>query len=74
MYKISIPNWELSPNRTPIEFSRIVVPTTVLLKDDCADFAQEERRDLPYWIMIYAICVVEDEPNCLDIPILDFFQ
>ena len=37
------------------------------------DSAQEER-DLPYWTMIPAIYVVEDVSECLDIPILEFFN
>ena len=45
---------------------------TVLQKDDRTDFAQEERLGLPYWTMIFAICVVVDESICLDIPILEF--
>ena len=39
----------------------------VLLKDDRTDFAQEERLDLPYWSMIWAICVLVDVSNCRDI-------
>ena len=55
--RISIHNWEPSPNRVAIGFSQIAVPTIVLPKDDQKDFAQEERVGLPYWIMILAICV-----------------
>ena len=40
-----IPVRNFSPSRAPLEFSRIAVPTTVLLKNDHADFAQEERLD-----------------------------
>ena len=36
----------LSPNRVPIELSRIVFPIIVLLKDDRTDFAQEERPSI----------------------------
>ena len=66
---ISIPNLELSPNRTSIGFSQVVFPMTVLPRDDRTDFVQEERLGLPYWTMILAICVVVDESKCLDIPI-----
>ena len=41
-------------------------------KDDHADFVQEERLGLPCWTMILAVCVVVDESECLDIPILEF--
>ena len=47
-------------------------PITVLPKDDRKDCVQEERLGLPYWTIILATCVVVDESNCLDIPILDF--
>ena len=50
--RISIPSWKPSPNRTSIGFSIIAFAMTVLPKDDRADFAQEERLDLPYWTMI----------------------
>ena len=53
-------------------FSQIAFPTTVLPKDDHTDFAEEERLGLPYWTMIWAICVVVDESKCLDIPIWEF--
>ena len=42
------------------------------VKDDRTDFAQEEQLGLPYWYMIWAICVVVDESKCLDTPILEF--
>ena len=45
--RISTPNWKPSPNRTSIGFCQIVVPITVLPKDDRTDFAQEERLGLP---------------------------
>ena len=48
----NIINLELFPNNVPIELSRIAFPQVVLLKSDRADFAQEERLDLPYWTMI----------------------
>ena len=64
---LSIPR-KPSPNRAAIEFSRIAVPTTVLLKDDRKDFVQEKRLGLPYWTNTSAICVVVDVPICLDIP------
>ena len=49
----------------------MVFPMTVLPKDDRTDFANKERRGLPYWTMILAICVVRDESKCLDIPMLE---
>ena len=58
------------PNRTSIGFSQTAFPISVLPKDDHKDFAQEERLGLPYWTMIWAICVVVDEFKCLDIPSL----
>ena len=67
-----IPNWKPSHNRISIGFSQIAFPITVLPKDDQINFVQEEQLGLPYWIMILAICVVEDESKCLDIPILEF--
>ena len=70
--RTGIPNWKLSPNRFPIGFSQIAFPITVLPKDDHTDFAQKERLGLPYWTMIWAICVVVDESKCLDIPIWEF--
>ena len=68
-WQINISSSTLSPNRVPIELSQIAFPITVLPKDDHTDFAQEERLGLPYWTMIFAICVVVDESICLDIPI-----
>ena len=53
-------------------FSQIAFPTTVLPKDDRTDFAQEERLGLPYWTMIFAICVVVDESKCLDNSISEY--
>ena len=70
--RISIPNWEPSPNRVLIRFSQIVFPIIVLPKDDHEDFAQEERLGLPYWTMSWAICVVVDQSKCLDTPIWEF--
>ena len=58
------------PNRILTELSQIAFPTIVLPKDDRTDFVQEERLDLPYWTMIWAICVVVDVSKHLDI--LDF--
>ena len=37
------------------------------MQDDRTDFAQEQRLDLPYWTMTYAICVSVDVPKYLDI-------
>ena len=54
--------------------SQIAFPITALPMDDHIDFAQEERLGLPYWTMIWAICVVVDESKCLDIPILGIFN
>ena len=65
--RIIIPNWKPSPNRAAIGFSQVAFPTTVLPKDDRTDFAQEERLRLPYWTMIWAICVVVDASKYLDI-------
>ena len=67
-----IPNLEFSPSHVSIELSQIAFPIIVLPKDDSTDFAQEERLGLPYWTMIWAICVVVDESKCLDIPIWEF--
>ena len=63
---------EFSPSHVSIGFSQIAFPTIVLPKDDHTDFAQEERLGLPYWTMIWAICVVVDESKCLDTPIWEF--
>ena len=71
--RMSIPNLEHFPNRIPIELSRIAFPTIILPKDDHADFVQEERLGLPYWTMIWAICVLVDVSKCLDILTWDFF-
>ena len=70
--RISIPNWKPSPNRTSIGFSQVAFPITVLPKDDHTDSAQEERRCLPYWTMIWAICALADVSKYLDILILEF--
>ena len=70
--QISIPNCKPSPNRALIGFSQIAFPIIVLPKDDRTDCVQEERLGLPYWTMIWAICVVADESKCLDIPIWEF--
>ena len=70
--RMSIPNWQPSPNRASIGFSQIAFPTTVLPKDDRTDFVQEERLGLRYWTMTSAICVVVDESKCLDTPIWKF--
>ena len=71
--RIGIPNLELFPNRVLIELSRIAFLTTILLKDDRTDFAQEERLDLPYWTMILAICVLIDVSKYLGILTLEFW-
>ena len=52
-----------------MELSRIAFPTIVLPRDDRTSFVQEEQLGLPYWTMIWAICVVVDESKCLDVPI-----
>ena len=67
-----MPNLEFSPSHVSIGVSQIAFPTIVLPKDDRTDSVQEERLGLPYWTMIFAICVVEDESKCLDTPILEF--
>ena len=72
--RISILNWEPSPNRTSIGFSQIAFPIAVLPKDDSTDFAQEERLNLPCWIMILATCASVDESNCLDTLTLEFLR
>ena len=56
-----IPNLEFSPSHVSIRFSQIAFPTTVLPQDDRTDSAQEEHLGLPFWTMIWAICVVVDE-------------
>ena len=43
---------EFSPSHVSIGFSQIAFPTTVLPKDDRTDFAQEERLDLPYCVIL----------------------
>ena len=70
--ELSFPNLELFPNRVPIELSRFAFPIIVLPEDDRTDSFQVERLGLPYWTMIWAICVVVDESKCLDIPIWEF--
>ena len=62
----------ISPSHVSLGFSQIAFPITVLPKDERADSAQDERLGLPYWTMIWAICVVVDESKCLDTPILEF--
>ena len=52
--------------------SQIAFPITVLPKDGRTDSFREERLGLPYWTMIWAICVLVDESKSLDIPILEF--
>ena len=70
--RINIPNWKPSPNRASIGFSQIAFPITVLPKDDHTDFAQEERLDLPYCIIILTFCALVDVSKYLDIPIWEF--
>ena len=60
-----IPNLEFSPSHVSMEFSQIAFLTIVLPKDDHTVSAPEEQLGLPYWTMILAICVVEDESKCL---------
>ena len=64
--RMNIPKPELFPIRVPRELSRIAFPIVVLPKDDHTDFAQDERLDLPYWTMIWAICVLVDVSKYLD--------
>ena len=68
-----IHNLEISPSHVSIRCSQIAFPIIVLPKDDHTDFAQEERLGLPHWLTILAICIVENESKCLDIPILFLF-
>ena len=35
---------------------------------------EKERLDLPYWAMIFAICVVMDVSKCMDTRTLEFFN
>ena len=70
--RISIPNWKPSANSASMGCSQNAFSKTVLPKDDHTDFAQKERLGLPYWTMIWAICVVVDESKCLDTPIFEF--
>ena len=69
-----ISNLEFSPIHVSIGSSQIAFPIIVLPKDDRTDSFQEERLGLPYWTMIWAICVVVDESKCLDTPIWEFFN
>ena len=62
------------PNRVLIGFSQIAFPIIVLPKDDRTDSAQEERLDLPYWTMIWAICVLVDVSKDLDILTSEFLN
>ena len=64
--------WKPSPSHVSIGLSQIAFPTIVLLKDARTNSFQEERLGLPYWTMIWAICVVVDESMCLDILTLEF--
>ena len=56
--QIDIPNLEFSPSHVSIGFSQIAFPIKVLPKDDHTDSFQEKRQGLPYWTMVWAICVV----------------
>ena len=70
----NIPNLKLFTNRVLLELSRIAFHITVLTKVDRTDFAPVERLDLPYWIMIYAICVSVDVSKYLDIPTSELYN
>ena len=70
-WQINVPSLELVPNCVPIELDQIAFPIIVLPEGDRTDSFREERLGLPYWTMIWAICVVVDESKCLDIPILE---
>ena len=51
----------------------ILLPVTCcFVETTWSDFAQEERLDLSYWTMIWAIRVLVDESKCLDILTLEF--
>ena len=54
----------ICPSHVSIGFSQIAFPIIVLPRDDRTDSVQEEQRGLPYWTMIWAICVVVDESKC----------
>ena len=60
------------PNRVPKELSQIALPVVVLPEDDRTDSFREERLDLPYWTMIWAICASVDVCKYLDILTLEF--
>ena len=62
----------IPPNHVAKGFSQIAFLIPVMPKDDRTDFAHEERLGLPYWTMILATCVVVDESNCVNTPILEF--
>ena len=68
-WQINILSLRLFPTRVPIELSHIAFPKIVLPSRDRTDSFREERLSLPYWTMIWAICVVVEESTCLDIPI-----
>ena len=53
----NIPRLKLFPNRVLVELSQLAFPVKVLPKDDRTNSFQEERLDLPYRTMIWAICL-----------------
>ena len=69
-----IPSSVLSPTQVLIRFLRNVFPTAIRLMGDRSSFVQEVPRDLHFFSMILAICVVEDVYKHLDIPILEFWD
>ena len=58
--------------QVPVEFLETVFSPTILLIGDRTNFVQEEPLDLQFFLMILAICVVEDVSIRLDILTLEF--
>ena len=57
-----------------MELSQIAFPITILPEDDRTNSFQEERLDLPYRTMIWAICAMVDVPKDQDILTLEFLK
>ena len=65
----------LPPTVLQVGFSQICLfHNSHCQKDDHTDFAQEERLGVPYWTMIWAICVVVDESKMSGHSDLGFFK
>ena len=70
-----IPNSDLFLNRVPIEnFLKLFLLMIVLPMGDRTYSVQEERLDLPYVIMILAVCVSADVSKYLVNLTLEFFK